>query len=100
MIEALWVSFISMISVVIRSVSPALAYYNHMPVRADLVNSCGCRQCRLDRDDRVNGLPYECCYMITCPKCGNKRCPHASDHRNECSESNELGQKDRNGDEL
>lgn len=31
--------------------------------------------------------------MILCPKCGNKRCPHASDHRLECTRSNEPGQE-------
>lgn len=31
--------------------------------------------------------------MILCPTCGNKRCPKASDHRNECSGSNAPGQK-------
>lgn len=30
--------------------------------------------------------------MIVCPDCGNKRCPHASDHRLECTRSNEPGQ--------
>jgi hypothetical protein len=30
--------------------------------------------------------------MIVCPRCGNKRCPHASDHRNACTNSNEPGQ--------
>lgn len=30
--------------------------------------------------------------MITCRICGNKRCPHATDHRNACTHSNELGQ--------
>lgn len=30
--------------------------------------------------------------MIGCPTCGNKRCPHASDHRLECTGSNESGQ--------
>lgn len=30
--------------------------------------------------------------MILCKKCGNKRCPHATDHRNECTNSNEVGQ--------
>jgi hypothetical protein len=31
--------------------------------------------------------------MILCPTCGNKRCPKANDHRNECTGSNEPGQK-------
>jgi hypothetical protein len=30
--------------------------------------------------------------MIVCLQCGNKRCPHASDHRLKCTESNEPGQ--------
>lgn len=31
--------------------------------------------------------------MIVCPECGNKRCPKATDHNNECTNSNEAGQK-------
>jgi len=30
--------------------------------------------------------------MVLCPDCGNKRCPHANDHRNACTGSNEPGQ--------
>ncbi|KAG0921353.1 hypothetical protein G6F32_015144 [Rhizopus arrhizus] len=30
--------------------------------------------------------------MVRCPECGNKRCPRATDNRNACSGSNELGQ--------
>jgi len=30
--------------------------------------------------------------MALCPECGNKRCPRATDHRNACSGSNEVGQ--------
>lgn len=30
--------------------------------------------------------------MVLCPKCGNKRCPRASDHRLECTDSNAPGQ--------
>lgn len=32
-------------------------------------------------------------FMLTCPICGNKRCPHASDHRLACTHSNEPGQQ-------
>jgi hypothetical protein len=50
----------------------------------------------------VERLSY-CCYncadartrmttMILCPKCGNKRCPHSTDHNLECTNSNEPGQ--------
>lgn len=30
--------------------------------------------------------------MVLCPTCGNKRCPHANDHRNACTGSNAVGQ--------
>lgn len=30
--------------------------------------------------------------MILCSTCGNKRCPHATDHRNPCTGSNAPGQ--------
>lgn len=30
--------------------------------------------------------------MIVCATCGNKRCPHANDHRNACTGSNDPGQ--------
>jgi hypothetical protein len=31
--------------------------------------------------------------MFLCPTCGNKRCPKATDHRLDCTGSNEPGQK-------
>lgn len=30
--------------------------------------------------------------MYLCPTCGNKRCPKATDHRLDCTNSNEPGQ--------
>lgn len=30
--------------------------------------------------------------MFLCPTCGNKRCPKATDHRHDCTDSNEPGQ--------
>jgi hypothetical protein len=47
--------------------------------------TCPCRRC-LEEDG------FDTFHMIVCEKCGNKRCPHANDHRNECTGSNELGQ--------
>lgn len=32
-------------------------------------------------------------FMRVCSECGNKRCPHASDHRNACTHSNEPNQQ-------
>jgi hypothetical protein len=31
-------------------------------------------------------------YMVLCPDCGNKRCPHATFHGNACTGSNKSGQ--------
>ena len=31
-------------------------------------------------------------FRYACEICGNKRCPHHSDHRNPCTDSNESGQ--------
>jgi hypothetical protein len=53
------------------------------------MNGCDCWRCERDRDE-APPLPIR---MILCPTCGNKRCPKASDHRNECTGSNEPGQK-------
>lgn len=57
---------------------------------------CGCRQCIDERGDyhEVMGIkiPGNFTHMILCAKCGNKRCPHANDHRNECTNSNATGQ--------
>lgn len=56
-------------------------------------DNCNCLQCLRDRDERTPwGWPVETAMMIVCSICGNKRCPHATDHRNECTNSNEIGQ--------
>lgn len=38
-------------------------------------------------------IPYLLTVMVVCPACGNKRCPHATNHANECTGSNESGQR-------
>jgi hypothetical protein len=57
---------------------------------------CQCRQCLRDRDEHVMWggvkIPIEQTRMILCATCGNKRCPHATDHRHACTNSNEPGQ--------
>lgn len=62
---------------------------NREPVETDL---CYCRRCINERGDTEMGIPLTSCRMILCPVCGNKRCPHANDHRNDCTHSNEQGQ--------
>jgi len=44
--------------------------------------ACGCRKCN----------PYAN-WFIVCEKCGNKRCPHATNHELNCTNSNAPGQK-------
>ncbi|MGT9785639.1 hypothetical protein [Enterobacter hormaechei] len=46
---------------------------------------CWCRTCR--------PITLTDMRFVVCPDCGNKRCPHANDHRNACSGSNEPGQE-------
>lgn len=46
---------------------------------------CWCRTCR--------PITLTDMRFVVCPDCGNKRCPHANDHRNACSGSNEQGQE-------
>ena len=49
---------------------------------------CWCLTCRPMRVDDPESIR-----MALCPTCGNKRCPKANNHRNQCSNSNEPGQK-------
>jgi hypothetical protein len=61
---------------------------------------CGCRACLRERKDGITnyykGQPYfvpaERYTMVLCATCGNKRCPHATDHRHACTGSNDPGQ--------
>jgi hypothetical protein len=46
--------------------------------------SCGCLKCS------PNVFPN--LRFNVCPICGNKRCPHASDHNYKCTNSNDVGQ--------
>lgn len=58
------------------------------------MDDCTCHRCIKENDIKGPSglLPLSAERMIICPKCGNKRCPHASDHRLECTGSNEPGQ--------
>lgn len=50
-----------------------------------VIPDCWCRTCR---PVTMNDMRF-----VVCPECGNKRCPHANDHRNACTGSNEPGQE-------
>ena len=55
-------------------------------------DGCGnCHACLVNVME--NNLPITFQRMILCPECGNKRCPKASNHRYQCTGSNEIGQK-------
>lgn len=50
-----------------------------------VIPGCSCLTCR--------PLTFSDSRFVVCPECGNKRCPHANDHRNACTGSNEPGQE-------
>ena len=50
-----------------------------------------CRDCL--RNKTINSMPVLLTRMVLCIICGNKRCPKATNHRLECTNSNELGQE-------
>lgn len=49
-----------------------------------VIPDCWCHTCR---PVKMNDMRF-----VVCPECGNKRCPHANDHRNACTGSNKPGQ--------
>lgn len=54
---------------------------------------CGCSECVEKLEKVLSEFTYMFSSgMILCQKCGNKRCPHASSHRNVCTGSNASGQ--------
>lgn len=63
---------------------------NNYPLKQPAEPKCWCHKCNENR--LVNNIPFSMTRMIVCPTCGNKRCPKASDHRLDCTGSNETGQ--------
>jgi hypothetical protein len=59
-------------------------HYSNTPNPIDFPK-CWCHTCRPIKLDDMR--------MILCPDCGNKRCPRANHHDNECTNSNDPGQK-------
>lgn len=55
------------------------------PGNSPVIPGCSCRTCR---PVTISDMRF-----VVCPDCGNKRCPHANDHRNACTGSNEPGQE-------
>lgn len=46
---------------------------------------CGCHRC-------IKSRGHVAMHMVVCMECGNKRCPHATDHDLACTQSNDPGQ--------
>lgn len=61
-----------------------IAEFKAMLGSSPATHDCQCRTCR---PVTMNDARF-----VVCPECGNKRCPHANDHNNACTGSNELGQ--------
>lgn len=62
-----------------------------------VANICPCFACTkarvaIDPGPMMFGQSVAMMRMFLCETCGNKRCPHAADHRHVCTDSNEPGQ--------
>ncbi|CZY46149.1 hypothetical protein [Enterobacter asburiae] len=57
---------------------------NNFRENAETSTKCWCHTCR---PVKISDMRF-----VVCPECGNKRCPHANDHRHACTGSNEPGQ--------
>lgn len=54
------------------------------PAPIDALEGCKCEHCLPQSFSNMR--------MILCAVCGNKRCPHATHHKNACTGSNDPGQ--------
>lgn len=61
-----------------------------MSTEAGDENSICCHKCAEGKT--IRGIPVALSRLIVCRQCGNKRCPHASDHDLACTGNNEPGQ--------
>jgi hypothetical protein len=52
-----------------------------------------CYNCLSDTYENGNSYPKSAYTFTVCTSCGNKRCPKATDHTLECTNSNEPNQK-------
>ena len=78
---------------VARRVDPEI--WRQPTVAVDPLVSGNCRncwKCLYGKHNPDTGMLITSERMITCPECGNKRCPKASDHTLDCTGSNEMGQ--------
>ena len=56
-------------------------------------DTCGCIRCYSERASKtLTTNMFSLHFRYACEKCGNKRCPHHSDHKLKCTGSNQPGQ--------
>ena len=67
--------------------------FGNKPKKWRFVGGCGCYKCQEMVIDPTTFMPATMSRMIVCSTCGNKRCPHSTDHTLECTNSNEVGQE-------
>ncbi|EMD2165772.1 TPA: hypothetical protein ACW9LQ_003145 [Enterobacter hormaechei] len=61
------------------------SFGNSEQLNSPVIPDCSCGTCR--------PVTFTDSRFVVCSECGNKRCPHANDHRNACTGSNEPGQE-------
>lgn len=68
---------------------PALGVFPGLEADRSAWGDCGCWTCVEKHVDFSKGIfmPF-----VVCPECGNKRCPKAMFHENECTDSNAMSQ--------
>lgn len=67
-----------------KTLSQVITHTPHCS-NSPVIPDCSCRTCR--------PVTFSDSRFVVCPECGNKRCPHANDHRHACTGSNEPGQE-------
>ena len=75
----------------------ASLFGGHYPGTAEMFGledaDCGCWTCITEIKSKQPLAMRFSMPFILCPQCGNKRCPKATHHDNECTDSNEPGQE-------
>lgn len=69
----------------VEAINAVTAMLQGVGGNSPVIPDCSCRTCR--------PVTFTDSRFVVCPECGNKRCPHANDHRNACTGSNEPGQE-------
>lgn len=57
------------------------------------MSECSCYDCMKIKVTPDSNWMMVARYLISCPGCGQKNCPKATNHDNACTGSNEPGQK-------